>query len=91
MQQGRISLRIILGLGVLAVAGFVGAYLLFFTDDAPPPLTLSDQTSSPSDNAAVAPAPGAGCTTSPTVTTRPLPRSWPRCRPARPRRETVGG
>ena len=40
-MHGRTTLRIAVAVAVLAVAGFVGAYLLFFTDDSPPPLRLS--------------------------------------------------
>ncbi len=41
-MHGRATTRILLGVVVLAVAGFVGAYFLFFNEDSPPPLTLSD-------------------------------------------------
>ena len=40
-MHGRIAVRIVVGVAVLAVAGFASAYFLFFHDVAPPPLTLS--------------------------------------------------
>ncbi len=39
-MHGRATTRILLGVVVLAVAGFVAAYFLFFTDDSPDPLRL---------------------------------------------------
>jgi polyisoprenoid-binding protein YceI len=41
-MRGRSTVRILLGVGALAVVGFVAAYFLLFSDESPPPLTLAD-------------------------------------------------